>query len=229
MILAKLLDLFFPKLCLGCKETGGYVCEDCISVLLSLKGKSCCPSCRKFSFDGKFCSEKCEANFHFEQLVFFAEYKNDLLKKLIIKFKYNFLKDVSGILGGLLHRSLSARFKDFVLVPVPANRARINYRGYNQALLLAAELSKKSGLEVMDCLLRIGDLKQQATLKKAQRIENVKGSVSVKDEFEDSLKGKKILLIDDIATTCQTLNECSKVLKKAGVKYICALTLARKW
>lgn len=229
MILARLVDLIFPKRCFGCKQSGSYLCRKCRCELSKLRAVLTCPSCRKRQLQGRFCSKHCREKFSFDELIYFAEYKNNLLKKLIIKFKYGFIKELSGILGEILAECLQGQFNNCIITFVPASKSRQNYRGFNQAFLLAEELSSRTGIVSCECLIRKGNLKQQASLSKMQRIENARGSVGLKIGCEEFLADKKMILVDDIATTCQTLNECSKVLRAAGVKYICALTLARKW
>ncbi len=67
----------------------------------------------------------------------------------------------------------------------------------------------------------------QAKLNRQKRLKNLKNSIGFKEEFADKIKDKFVILIDDVATTGSTLNECSKVLKQFGAKYVCGLVLAR--
>lgn len=231
-MLEKILDVVFPKTCIGCRKIGYFLCDRCFDKLASRKLKQCCPGCKKPDPRGWIC-ENCHEVFYFEQLLSYGIYKNDLLKDLIIKFKYNFIKEVSEFLGFFLFRILACYRIDFentLLVPVPIHKKRLNYRGYNQAGVLAISLMNfLPDLQIAYCLERVSFETQQAKLSKIERRKNIFDTMEVKKEFLDQLHGKNIILVDDVATTCNTLNECSRVLKRAGAKSVCGLVLARKW
>ena len=98
-------------------------------------------------------------------------------------------------------------------------------RGYNQSELLAREIARNLQIEIQcNNLIKIKDTAKQSALTKKQRKENVKGAYSVKQA--NLVRDKKIILFDDIFTTGSTVDECSKILKQAGVKGIVVLTLA---
>ncbi|GHT57248.1 hypothetical protein AGMMS50233_10420 [Endomicrobiia bacterium] len=114
---------------------------------------------------------------------------------------------------------------DFV-VPVPLNILRRIKRGYNQAELLAEEISLKTNIPLLkNVLFRKKITKPQFRLSKVERSKNIKGSFFVKNYV--IIKNKTILLIDDIATTSITVSSCSLALKTAGAKKVYVLTLAR--
>lgn len=241
-VLDATLNLLFPKLCVGCKTPGDYLCGNCLKELSILKIQSC-PNCRRKNFEGEFCSEKCAKGFYFDQLLVCMNYGNDsLLKKLIVQFKYKFSEELIEVLGKIIKHQFvyfSHKFREGTLaVPVPLHKKRMNYRGFNQAGLLAQYLSRCfGGLEFCDCLWRENFYKPQAKLGKSLRLQNVKGTILLKEEFckddskdgfrNDFIKGKTVILVDDVATTGSTLNECSRILKNAGAKYVCGLVLAR--
>ena len=111
-------------------------------------------------------------------------------------------------------------------MPVPLHSRRLRRRGYNQAMLLARELGKLSGLEVNDGLLtRIKDSPPQAeAISLEQRRLNVADSFDCRGDTA----GAKIILIDDVATTGNTLSACAEALKGAGASSVWGLTLARQ-
>jgi ComF family protein len=113
-----------------------------------------------------------------------------------------------------------------VLVPVPLHPKRLRQRGYNQASLLAKELSKIIGLPVEeDALLRVQDVVPQARTKSAaERRQNVRHAFACNKNME----GKQILLIDDVCTTGATLDACAIALKTAGASSVWGLTAARE-
>jgi predicted amidophosphoribosyltransferase len=87
--------------------------------------------------------------------------------------------------------------------------------------------NKFTNVENFDCLIREEYSIGQAKLHRQERLKNLKGSIKFDQEFSNKIKNKFLILIDDVATTCTTINECSKVLKQFGARHICGLVLAR--
>jgi ComF family protein len=112
----------------------------------------------------------------------------------------------------------------FVLLPVPLHKSRLRKRGYNQAYEIAKELAILSGRELLTPLHRQKNTEMQAQLKFKQREKNVKNAFTMKQ----TLSHQHIILIDDVMTSGNTLNECAKVLKKAGAQEVKVLVFARK-
>lgn len=98
-------------------------------------------------------------------------------------------------------------------------------RGYNQTELIAKGLSKKLNIKLKSNVLKkIRNTKKQSSLTKTERKQNIKDAFIVINE--NDIADKKIILFDDIITTGSTLNECSKILRKANVKEVAILTIA---
>lgn len=215
----QILNWIFPRLCVGCGLEGCDICSDCLEKL-DQEFEQQCPKCRRKNTNGRLC---CSSDLAFDQLIVALPYDRDgVLKKLIVRLKYKFVREVADLLADILKKKLKCYFeKDPVVVPVPLDKNKLKKRGFNQAKVLA----KKLGLEVWDCLERKFNPQRQADLGRAGRLKNMEGLFSVRENF--NLSGRNIILIDDVATTCTTLNECSKVLKSAGVKHICGLVLGR--
>ena len=112
------------------------------------------------------------------------------------------------------------------LVPVPLHPARYRERGYNQAMLLASVISEKSGLRVWEVLERSKKTRPQFDLDFKKRSENVRGAFRLVPGAQ--VRGKHLLLIDDVATTGSTLEECARVFKASGASGVKALVLARQ-
>ena len=114
-----------------------------------------------------------------------------------------------------------------VLIPVPLHPFRLWRRGYNQAGLLAAALGRRLDRPVRhDALIRRRATIRQAGLTPAGRRDNVTGAFRVRQQAF-AVKGKSVLLVDDVFTTGATLEACAGVLKRAGARRVCAVTLAR--
>jgi ComF family protein len=114
------------------------------------------------------------------------------------------------------------------LVPVPLHRWRLVSRRYNQAALIAQALSKECGLAViLDGLERVRATPSQGHLTAKQRFKNVKKAFTLNPKAREKIKGKTIVLIDDVYTTGATVQECTDVLLKGGAAQVHVLTLAR--
>jgi ComF family protein len=155
-------------------------------------------------------------------------YKDDA-RKLILKLKYSdrmFLaKDLGQALAAKLKECDFYRQTDLITA-VPLNAVRKIKRGYNQAWLLAARVSKCVNLPATNKVLyRKKMTKPQFKLSKKERAANIKNSFYVKNA--NLIKNKNVLLIDDIVTTAATASACAQVLKKSGAKKVYVLALAR--
>ncbi len=110
-------------------------------------------------------------------------------------------------------------------VPVPLHRLRKRERGFNQAEELALGLSEATEIPLLQPLQRVVATRQQALLTRAQRWENIRGAFSLAPKAD--VKGKRLILIDDVLTTGATVETCARVLKKAGAAEVAVLTVAR--
>jgi ComF family protein len=148
-------------------------------------------------------------------------------KDLILKFKHTDSISSAPVFAKWMTR-LCEEFKDPLCVPVPLHWTRLFMRTYNQAALLAREIAKQKGWTYAPtCLIRKHRTPIQGYLSKKERLKNVSRAFIVPQGKKDQIKNQTILLIDDVFTTGATLNECSKVLLKAGAKQVHALTLGR--
>jgi ComF family protein len=152
------------------------------------------------------------------------------VKDIILLFKYNHYKVLGEGLARFAYQVLKEEEglwqKVDALIPVPLHPKRRRKRGFNQALVIAEELEKIRGIEVRrGVLLKIKNVPAQTSLEAEDREKNVIGAFRVAQE--DQIKGKRLLLIDDVYTTGATVRECSRVLKKAGAKEVKAITLAQ--
>jgi ComF family protein len=150
-----------------------------------------------------------------------------VFRELIHRFKYRNLRAATPVLGQLLGDYLPSHpMPGQIIVPVPLYRRRLHSRGYNQATLLAQELSKLTNLPVDSVVLarRQDALPQAETSCRQQRPDNVRGNF----EWNSGVSGLEVLLIDDVSTTGSTLSECAAVLKDAGAVSVWGLALAKE-
>ncbi len=147
------------------------------------------------------------------------------LRDLIQLFKYNGYESLRKPLGAFLSQCYPHGVTFDVLVPMPIHPAREAERGFNQAEALAEELKSISGLRVERLVARHKKTEKQAGLSSRERRLNVRDAFAVPDARR--VRGKRILLIDDVLTTGASANSCALALKKAGASTVALLALAR--
>ncbi len=229
-----ILDLLFPKKCVGCKKEGEYFCKDCQADILQTD--LVCPKCERLAMGGQT-HPICRRRFGLDGLWSLGIYQNPL-REAIKQLKY---RKVTGLAETLVDILLEywAKYQPFLLdqikydkgvswgvLAVPLYWWRANSRGFNQSDLIGKILSKKLGLDYCEGLKRVRYTKSQVKLKGKERQQNIRGAF----EIAPNLKLRTInsvLLIDDVWTTGSTLRECCYVLKRAGAKKVWAITLAR--
>lgn len=226
-----LLDLVFPAFCQGCCLEGSYLCLECQNAISAPIHR--CPVCNNNSPLGKV-HEQCAApSTALSGLMVAAEYSNPAVKNLIWHLKYNSVKDISIALATimadfLVGSDLADYFQASLVIPVPMHQGRQRFRGFNQAAEIGKHLAGNLGLQFGPVLTKLNSTKRQVELEKAERLENVKNAFALDNEFEaNKLSGRSILLIDDVATTGATLNECAKILRLYNPSEIWGLVVAR--
>jgi ComF family protein len=172
----------------------------------------------------------CKNRYSPDQLFTAFSYKSPALAEAIITGKYYFIRDVFVVLGkklGMRTRTALphlAGVTDNIITPLPLHPRRKRWRGFNQADILAEEISKMLTIEKVHTLTRTRYKKTQNNLKRLQRIENMKGSFGVINV--SAIQGKTVIVVDDVTTTGSTLLEAGKTLKRAGAKEVLCLALA---
>jgi ComF family protein len=218
-----ILDLLFPPRCVGCREMGVLLCAKCRDEF-ELIEPPFCPHCGRPNSNGRLCP-LCQRDPLRIDGVRSAAYFDGILRETIHRFKYSNLQALAIPLGELMgHYCERHPFPAEVVVPVPLHEHRLRERGYNQAALLARELGKNIGLPVSENnLVRVRATRPQVDLNAQERKDNVSDAFRCSDV---ELKGKRVLLIDDVCTGA-TLEACSIALRQAGARSIWAFTLAR--
>ncbi len=154
---------------------------------------------------------------------------NSDMQKIIHHFKYNGFTKIGNLFGSVMADELlksNLNISEFdIITAVPLFASKERSRGYNQSAVLAEAINRKLELlYIPDLLKRIKDTKSQTYMKKEDRIANVKNVFRIDDKYE--IKGKKVILIDDVMTTGSTISECIKVLKKKGCEKVLAASIA---
>jgi len=152
---------------------------------------------------------------------------DDAAVELVLKLKYNSEGDVAKFVAPFLGEAIKQyKIEADVIIPVPLTPRRTRERGYNQAGLIAVEISKLINVPVVDdFLVRVKHTKAQKKMTLKERQENLKGAFEIKPPYT-TIKDKRVLLVDDVLTTGTTVDECARVMKKAKPKSIEVLTIA---
>ncbi|MDP3882552.1 MAG: ComF family protein [Candidatus Staskawiczbacteria bacterium] len=240
----KLLDLFFPKFCLGCQAEGYYLCQDCRALLDIVEHQYCLCETKPLRLSSDSKTGKCQRcqDKKLSGLYFALSYKEkSLTKKLIHQFKYKpYIKRLAKPLASILiehfiktGKNTDKIWENGVLIPVPLNQKKLRERGYNQSEELAKELSKIIKIPVFtDVLIKTKSTPSQMELKKEKRQKNLLGAFSINSPdtgSQENLFGdKKVFLVDDVYTTGSTMQECANVLRTSGAKSVWGICIARE-
>jgi ComF family protein len=160
----------------------------------------------------------------FDRAASFGFYEGEL-RDLIHLFKYARMKPLGKHLAAYLARAHSLDESVDAVVAVPLHWRKKWSRGFNQSELLARDFAARRGIPYLDALRRVRSTGVQAGLGKTLRRKNVAGAFVAKRAAD--VRGKRLLLIDDVMTTGATATACGLALKRAGAKSVSLLTLAR--
>lgn len=231
----QVLDLVYPGVCHLCEghvDGGASLCDSCAESLPGLT-RPYCTTCGE-GFDGEVEAEFDCPNCHDQQFAFeFARpalVRSTGTMELVHDLKYGRRLHLGPELGRLTRRAFEdprlAEVLDegWPLVPVPLHRKRRNWRHFNQAEEIALPLGRHFGLPVVGALRRIRQTVTQTRLSRAQRQKNLKGAFRVVRNYRPS---KGVVLVDDVFTTGSTVNECARILLKAGVQKVVVVTAMR--
>ena len=206
-------DAIYPPRCPLCSVfiDGQGPCASCAPQLQPLDTNALFPSLRKIWFT------RLRSRFAYE----------GPLRNALHRFKYGEGFDLCSYFASELVEE-SRKFDFDLIIPAPMHPKRFRLRGFNHAALIAQALGKRLKTAVdLSSLERVEDRVPQVGLERSERIENLKGAFAVRKRGEMRVADKKILLIDDIATTGATANESSHALIKAGADSVSVLTIAR--
>jgi ComF family protein len=234
-----LLDAVLPPLCLGCNEivaTPGALCPDCWPHYSFIAAPHCQRCGIPFSADlgeGALCVDCLTRPPHFRRARAVLVY-DDKSRRVVLPLKHGDRTDMAKACGKWMARAGGELIAEADLVaPVPLHWRRLFMRRYNQAALLAriAANSGKRGdgdaILAPDLLRRARWTGSQAGLKAAERRRNVLKAFEVHPRWLAKLKGRTVLLVDDVLTTGATVEACTGALKRAGAAHVDVLTLAR--
>ena len=211
--------------CCGREMFGGeFFCEEC-EKSLPYNNKTVCNHCgREVKNPSEYCST-CKATLlSVDKARSVFKYESPI-SGLIKRAKYRNARYILDYFAEKLANVCFAEFaKSEVLCSVPMSEKRLKKRGYNQSEYLAKKVSGIINVPFSDCIVKTRETKRQAKLTRSERLKNLTDSFKVKDR--KAVRGKNVLLVDDVSTTGATAEAVSSKLKKAGALRVYLLTVA---
>lgn len=230
----RLRDGILPPACLSCDRTTdkqGQLCAQCWSQMRFIEKPYCAVLGTPFSYDlgeGALSADAIANTPPFDTSRSVALY-DDTARQLVHGLKFADRTDLAPWMSRFILRISEGRItKNSIIVPVPLHRRRLFIRRYNQSAELARHLAKLTSAHYRpDLLLRSRATLQQVGLGAKERENNVRGAFRIPKGFGIHIKGRHLVLIDDVYTTGATIRACARVLKRAGAVRIDCLTFAR--
>jgi competence protein ComFC len=229
-----LLSLLYPPRCAICAaDTAAdeHLCDVCKNKARKVAAPFCEICSMQFSgaIDTKFsCANCADREFHFACAV--SSYRAvGVVREIVHRFKYNgefhLRHPLANWLADTLDDERIRATRIDCLVPVPLHSRRFREREFNQAEVLARLLSKHTGIALRDSLLRTRYTTTQTRFDRRERIENLRNAFAMRENAD--VRDLHVVLVDDVLTTGSTLDECARVLRKAGAASVRAITVAR--
>ena len=229
------LDVVFPPGCIACRrsvERGAGLCAACWRGMRFIERPYCerlgVPFAQDFG-PGLLSPEAIAHPPVYGRARAVAHYDDGPARRLVHALKYGDRLDLGRPMGAWMARAGAELLADAqVIVPVPLHRARLWRRQFNQAAVLAREVSRVSGVPWDPMALRrVKSTASQVGMTRPQRMDNVQGAFAVAPERAGAVAGRRVLLLDDVLTTGSTLNAAARALERAGAAGVDALVFAR--
>jgi ComF family protein len=230
--LQALIDLVLPPRCPGCRvivDGDGRFCADCWPQLQFISAPACACCGLPFEIDrgpGALCGQCLATPPRYTSARAPLVYGGPA-RTVLLGLKHGDRQHLATMMARQMLRP-GAEFlaPDVVLVPVPLHRWRLWRRGFNQAALLARAIAAASGAELaVDALERVKQTAPSQGMGRAARARNVRGVFRIKDRAR--VRGRTVVLVDDVLTTGATADACARVLRRAGARAVHVLTFAR--
>ncbi len=207
-----ILQMCFPPCCGRCGKIGkAYLCQKCTQIIQPQLYIQTYPKTHSF-----------------RKHIYLFHYQGEL-RELFLSYKFQNQSHLYHAFAEILikNEKIYGNLKNYdIILPVPISKQRKKERGYNQSALIARKIAKQAGIFYAPHVLqKIKHNAPQHTLGIKKRRENVQNAYIIK--HPEIIQHKKVLLVDDIFTTGNTVKECSRVLQQAGVTEVSVLTIAK--
>lgn len=228
-IFEALLELIFPPRCFLCDELlsadENNVCHSCSIGRFLLENESVCEKCGRLILKGKRCS-LCSTNVYAFDMGWGLLQYEGYVHSAIYRLKYSDRRDTGKAMGRFMAKKNGVKIKGLgieAIIPIPLHKKRFKQRGYNQAAVIAKAISSELNIPMDEHVLnRIKWTVPQSKLSPKARKSNLEGAFLI----NKPVRYKRILLIDDIYTTGNTMHQCAKILKEAGIQHVYFYTVA---
>ncbi|OHC74934.1 MAG: amidophosphoribosyltransferase [Rhodospirillales bacterium RIFCSPLOWO2_12_FULL_58_28] len=227
------LNTLLPPQCMGCGvivDGAGALCPPCWDKADFVTPPHCAVCGLSFEFDpgeGGLCGACARERPVYRRARTVMAY-GEISRKLIIAFKHgDGVEAVPAFSRWLVRAGADLILDADLAAPVPLHWTRLFARRYNQAAMLALAVGRQTGIAVSpDLLVRRKRTRSQGGLGPEDRRRNMKGAFAVRPSMVDAIRGRNILLIDDVMTTGATVSACARTLLDAGAAAVDVLTLA---
>jgi ComF family protein len=217
-----IINAIAPHRCLTCGREGTLLCDPCSTSVKS--PPPCCFKCGIFA-QGYLC-EGCRPAAHIEKVYIAAPYQA-AAKQLIHKLKFERAPAAAALiarqLAGILSERVTTEENPVLLTHVPTAARRVRQRGYDQAALIARELSRRTGLPYRPCLIRVG-IARQLGQDRIHRQQQLQGAFRVTASLP--VPATTVVLIDDVLTTGASVEAAAAALHQAGILHVEAAVYA---
>lgn len=226
------VNFIYPPRCPLCGEgiaRGPGLCADCWAEL-EIPGEPSCSHCQIPLPEGEAGAScrVCIASPPAHAGIVAATMYNEAARKLVLRFKHGGRIGLAALMGRLIAGRLVHAPTEAVLVPVPLHRVRLWMRGYNQAALLAHRLGEITGHAVLvDALRRTRATPKLGGLGRAARAKALRGSIIANPGRVTEIRGRHVILVDDVLTSGATSAACTRVLLEAGASSVRIACFAR--
>ena len=224
----RVLNVLYPKCCPMChrilKKSSLLICRECAEKIIPVSGSRCFLCGKPVREDQEYCAGCSGRQRSFDQGkgIFFYD---ERMKASILRYKYDGRRQYGDFYAKAMYiyaQKEIVTWKPDVIVPVPLYPRKKRMRGFNQAEDLAVKLSRYTNIPAdTEMLKKVKDTKSQKKINEKERRKNLKGAFKASCR----VKGKKILVVDDVYTTGSTMDEAAASLKEAGAEKVYFLTV----
>lgn len=220
-IIDRLVSLYAPHLCVGCGREGRPLCGSCSGRLHETV--PVCYGCGATGYGWRTC-RGCRQSRPLAAVMSLTDYSGPA-KQLLAGLKFQRAMAAADDIGRLMARRFGDGIApDVLIVPVPTATSRVRARGYDQSVLIAKSLSRLTDRKFAPLLERLGHSEQKAA-DRSQRQQQLQGAYVLKRQAD--IRGKRIMLVDDVLTTGSTLDAVGTMLKRDGALVVGAMVFAR--
>ncbi len=220
-LLDRIISYVAPYNCVACQVEGYLLCSGCEGALRPSFPERCY-RCNKLSEQNKTC-KNCRRTSKLTHVWVRSEYKG-IAKELVHQLKFGRAPSVADLIGTHMANMLQGNHGDTIIMPVPTATTRRRQRGYDQSVLISRRIARITGLPMYQYIIRLGQTRQVGS-RKTDRMKQLQDAYRV--THLNQIRGKHIIIVDDVLTTGATLESVAKILRGAGASRVDALVFAR--